>query len=43
MRWRNNTIRKIKVIGQPSDVQGPGKGITVDYKNFYRDFCREMG
>lgn len=32
-----------RVIGQPSDVQGSGKGITVDYKNFYRGYCRKMG
>jgi aldehyde:ferredoxin oxidoreductase len=32
-----------RAIGDPPDDKGPGKGITVDYKNFYISFCREMG
>ncbi len=32
-----------RVIGVPPDERGPTKGTTVDYKEFYKGYCREMG
>ncbi|MHA2128430.1 MAG: aldehyde ferredoxin oxidoreductase family protein [Promethearchaeota archaeon] len=32
-----------RIIGDPPDEKGPSKGITVDYKDFYKNYCREMG
>ncbi len=38
----NNTIPD-RVIGNPPDKRGPTKGITIEYKDFYKGYCREMG
>ena len=32
-----------RVTGHPPDKRGPTKGISVEYEDFYRGFCREMG
>ncbi len=32
-----------RVTGHPPDERGPTKGISVEYKQFYRDYCKEMG
>ena len=32
-----------RVIGDPPDTKGPNKGITVEYKKFYKQYCKEMG
>ena len=32
-----------RVTGHPPDKRGPTKGISVDYEEFYRGYCREMG
>ncbi|MFX1488688.1 MAG: aldehyde ferredoxin oxidoreductase family protein [Promethearchaeota archaeon] len=32
-----------RVIGDPPDKKGPNKGKTVEYIEFYKKFCREMG
>ncbi|MFX0042991.1 MAG: aldehyde ferredoxin oxidoreductase family protein [Candidatus Hodarchaeota archaeon] len=32
-----------RVIGDPPDERGPTKGISVDYQNYYKGFCNEMG
>ncbi|MFW9998594.1 MAG: aldehyde ferredoxin oxidoreductase family protein [Candidatus Hodarchaeota archaeon] len=32
-----------RVTGHPPDDKGPTKGISVEYEEFYRGFCREMG
>ena len=32
-----------RVIGDIPDKKGPTKGITVEYKDFYKGYCNEMG
>ncbi len=32
-----------RVIGDPTDEKGPLKGITVNYEDFYKLYCQEMG
>lgn len=32
-----------RVVGEPPDKKGPTKGITIEYRQFYRDFCEEVG
>ncbi len=32
-----------RVIGDPPDIKGPTKGITVEYEDFYKGYCYEMG
>jgi len=32
-----------RVIGDPPIEKGPNKGITVNYKEFYKGYCNEMG
>jgi len=32
-----------RVIGNPPDTKGPNKGVTIEYKNFYKLYCQEMG
>ncbi|MFX1379710.1 MAG: aldehyde ferredoxin oxidoreductase family protein [Promethearchaeota archaeon] len=32
-----------RVTGHPPDKRGPTKGISVEYEEFYKGFCREMG
>ncbi len=32
-----------RVTGHPPDKRGPTKDISVEYKEFYAGFCREMG
>jgi aldehyde:ferredoxin oxidoreductase len=32
-----------RVVGVPPDIKGPNKGITVDYREFYKIYCQEMG
>jgi aldehyde:ferredoxin oxidoreductase len=32
-----------RVVGNPPDERGPTKGITVEYKEFYKSYCKEMG
>ncbi len=38
----NNTLPD-RVTGHPPDIRGPTKGISVEYKDFYRGFCNKMG
>ncbi|MFX1310754.1 MAG: aldehyde ferredoxin oxidoreductase family protein [Promethearchaeota archaeon] len=32
-----------RVTGHPPDTRGPTKGISVDYQEFFKGYCREMG
>ena len=32
-----------RVVGDPPDQRGPTKGISIEYKDFYKDYCKEMG
>jgi aldehyde:ferredoxin oxidoreductase len=32
-----------RITGHPPDERGPTKGISVDYKDFYKGYCSEMG
>ncbi|MFX1260107.1 MAG: aldehyde ferredoxin oxidoreductase N-terminal domain-containing protein [Promethearchaeota archaeon] len=32
-----------RVFGVPPDLKGPTKGITIDYEDFYKGYCYEMG
>ncbi|MFW9874937.1 MAG: aldehyde ferredoxin oxidoreductase family protein [Candidatus Thorarchaeota archaeon] len=32
-----------RITGHPPDERGPTKGISVDYREFYEGYCREMG
>jgi len=32
-----------RIIGDPPDERGPTKGINIEYKEFYRGYCKEMG
>ncbi|MFX1571766.1 MAG: aldehyde ferredoxin oxidoreductase family protein [Promethearchaeota archaeon] len=32
-----------RVIGDPPDIKGPTKGITIEYEDFYKGYCYEMG
>ncbi|MFX0002845.1 MAG: aldehyde ferredoxin oxidoreductase family protein [Candidatus Hermodarchaeota archaeon] len=32
-----------RVTGHPPDKKGPTKGISVEYEEFYKGYCREMG
>jgi aldehyde:ferredoxin oxidoreductase len=32
-----------RTIGDPPDERGPTKGVEVEYKDFYKDYCKEMG
>ncbi len=32
-----------RIIGNPPSEKGPFKGKTVEYKNFYRNYCIKMG
>jgi aldehyde:ferredoxin oxidoreductase len=32
-----------RVTGHPPDEKGPMKGVSVEYKQFYLDYCKEMG
>ncbi len=32
-----------RVVGIPPDERGPTKGITIDYEDFYKGYCKEMG
>ncbi len=32
-----------RVTGHPPDKRGPTKGISVEYEEFYKGYCREMG
>jgi aldehyde:ferredoxin oxidoreductase len=32
-----------RVIGDPPDKCGPNKGVNVEYKDFYKGYCQEMG
>ncbi len=32
-----------RIIGNPPDDRGPHKGVTVEYKEFYKGYCKEMG
>jgi aldehyde:ferredoxin oxidoreductase len=32
-----------RVTGHPPDEKGPNKGVSIEYKEFYRDYCKEMG
>ena len=32
-----------RVTGHPPDKRGPTKGKSVDYKEFFKGYCREMG
>jgi len=32
-----------RVTGHPPDKKGPTKDISVDYKQFFKGYCREMG
>ncbi|TFG01758.1 MAG: hypothetical protein EU542_06405 [Promethearchaeota archaeon] len=32
-----------RLIGVPPDTKGPNKGVTVEYKKFYKLFCKEIG
>jgi aldehyde:ferredoxin oxidoreductase len=38
----NNNLPE-RIIGKPPDDKGPTKGISIDYKMYFEDFCREMG
>jgi len=32
-----------RVTGHPPDKKGPTKGVSVEYEEFYKGYCREMG
>ncbi|MFW9970682.1 MAG: aldehyde ferredoxin oxidoreductase family protein [Candidatus Odinarchaeota archaeon] len=32
-----------RVTGHPPDERGPTKGISIEYEEFYKGYCREMG
>jgi len=32
-----------RVTGHPPDKRGPTKGITIEYEDFYKGYCKEMG
>ena len=32
-----------RITGHPPDQKGPTKGISVEYKDFYKGYCTEMG
>ena len=32
-----------RITGHPPDQKGPAKGISVEYKDFYKGYCTEMG
>jgi aldehyde:ferredoxin oxidoreductase len=32
-----------RIIGDPPDIKGPNKGVTVEYKKFYKYYCQEIG
>ncbi|MFX0138806.1 MAG: aldehyde ferredoxin oxidoreductase family protein [Candidatus Hodarchaeota archaeon] len=32
-----------RITGNPPDERGPSKGISVEYKDFYKGYCTEMG
>ncbi|MFX0039544.1 MAG: aldehyde ferredoxin oxidoreductase family protein [Promethearchaeota archaeon] len=32
-----------RVTGNPPDKKGPTKGISVEYEEFYKGYCKEMG
>jgi aldehyde:ferredoxin oxidoreductase len=32
-----------RAIGDPPDEKGPLEGVTTKYRDFYREFCKEMG
>ena len=32
-----------RISGRPPDKRGPTKGITIEYKDFYKGYCVEMG
>ncbi len=38
-----NNILPSRVTGHPPNKRGPTKGVSVEYKDFYSGFCKEMG
>jgi aldehyde:ferredoxin oxidoreductase len=32
-----------RISGHPPDTKGPTKGISIEYEDFYKGYCREMG
>ncbi|MHA1274258.1 MAG: aldehyde ferredoxin oxidoreductase family protein [Promethearchaeota archaeon] len=32
-----------RVYGEPPDEKGPNKGITIEYKEFYKNYCEAIG
>ena len=32
-----------RVTGHPPDKRGPTKDVSIEYKDFYQGFCKEMG
>lgn len=38
----NNKLPR-RVTGHPPDKRGPTKGISIEYKEFYKSYFKEMG